>query len=170
MNQAMKVEFIPECHGDTELIRCLGISRKMINHQKGNGNLANAMRKNKADKVIGITDEDKFKTLPKYFDDFIEEKQEQYLILKKHKNIDNQYLIIISKDLEDWLLYSAKLVKISPKQFHLPEDIRGFKEVVKDKIVSHNRHFIQFINALKKAEAKPFITLENWLKEFLENT
>jgi hypothetical protein len=168
MNQAMKVEFIPECHGDTELIRCLGISRKMINHQKGNGNLTNAMRKNKADKVIGITDEDKFKTLPKYFDDFIEEKQEQHLILKKHKNNDNQYLIIISKDLEDWLLYSAKLVKISPSQFLLPDEIKKFKDVIKDKAIAKNQQFIKFIKALKKAETKPFITLENWIKEFLE--
>lgn len=165
----MKVEFIPECYGDTELIRCLGISRKMINHQKGNGNLANAMRKNKADKVIGITDEDKFKTLPKYFDDFVEEKSKHHLTLKKHKIFDNQFLIIISKDLENWLLYSAKIADISPKQFHLPEGIKSFKEVVKDKIVSNNQSFMLFISALKKAEAKPFLTLESWIKEFLEN-
>lgn len=163
----MKVEFIPECYGDTELIKCLGISRKMINHQKGNGNLANAMRKNKADKVIGITDEDKFKTLPKYFDDFEKEKNEHHLILKKHKAIDNQFLIIICKDLENWLLYSAKIAEISPKQFHLPEDIKSFKGIVKDKIISNNQSFIQFLKAIKKAEAKPLLTLESWIREFM---
>jgi len=112
MKQAMKIEIVPECHGDTALIKCLDLSEIIINHQLGNGNLANRMRKNKFLKIIGVTDEDKFKTLPKYFDNFWEEKREDNLILKRHKEFNNQCLTIISKDLENWLLYTDKNFEI----------------------------------------------------------
>ena len=80
-----ELNIIPECYVDTKVAEILGESSKKYNHQHGCGAVANELRK-RENIALGIIDEDAGKGPPaSYFSEFEVVKQENNLILKKHK-------------------------------------------------------------------------------------
>lgn len=170
MNHPLQIKFIPECYVDTLMVQLFKIPEKLILHKKGIHKVANEMNnfEDSRVKLIGIVDDDK-KNVPDYFTGFQDLKSEDSLILKQKANT-NHFLIVISPELEAWLLESAKMVNINPKDFSLPENPKQLHHITANVNLEDNKNFINFLKAIKKAEAKPFITLESWIKGFLENT
>jgi hypothetical protein len=170
MYHPLQIKFIPECYADTLMIQLFKVSETSIRHKKGIHKVASEISNfdDARVKLIGLVDDDK-KNIPDYFIDFQVLKEEDDLILK-HKLNTNHFLIVVNPELEAWLLKSAKMVNINPKDFSLPENPKQLHHITANVNLEDNKNFINFLKAIKKAEAKPFITLENWIKEFFENT
>ncbi|MCU0444044.1 MAG: hypothetical protein MUE85_03945 [Microscillaceae bacterium] len=168
MNNDKKIiQFIPECYGDTHLIEFLKVSIKIMNHAYGISKVGKAMENQQKffhKILIGIVDNDK-KNTPRYFDDFVELKNENNLILKQ-KPDTNQYLIIICPELEQWLLTSASQVNINPENFNLPDNPKKLHNISQKTDVAKNQDFTDFLQAIKNAGSPNFAKLQEWLVEF----
>lgn len=165
-----ELNIIPECYVDTKVAEILGESSKKYNHQHGCGDVANELKK--TNRVsLGIIDEDKFKgPNAKYFLEFEVVKQENNLILKKHKT-KKQYLVLICPEVEKWLITDAEKVAINPSDEHygLPNQLKDFKKISKIKDIDKNLGFYRFIKALVREKAPSISTLKNWITLFKQN-
>lgn len=165
-----ELSIIPECYVDTKVAEILGESLKKYNHQHGCGDVANELRNN--DRIaLGIIDEDKNKgPAAKYFSEFEIIKEENNLILKRHKQ-KKQFLILICPEIEEWLLNDANKVNINPNsdEYKLPDELKGFKNISKIKDIDRNEGFYRFIKALVKEKSPSITTLKKWIIEFKTN-
>jgi hypothetical protein len=166
----MKVfNIVPECNVDTRVAEILAKIKYIAGHKHGKGNVSNeletALKNNIA---LGIVDEDPNKGFePKYFiQQFKIIKKENNLILKKHNSL-NQYLIVICPEIEHWLNENAISVNTLPKEYNLPNNLKGFKQLCKSKDIRKNFQFDNFIKKLVERKASGIITLQTWLKDFL---
>ena len=162
---------IPECFVDTKVAEILGEALRKYNHQHGNGDVAKKLTKLPNNICLGIVDEDAKKgPKPKYFLDFLPIKEENNLILKKHKE-KKQYLIFICPEIEAWLMNDAKKANIDPSdvKFNLPQDLKGFKKLTKTKGIDKNEGFVRFIKALIKEGTPSITTLKKWISLFKED-
>ena len=157
---------IPECYGDTALIECLGYSDP--NHQKGVGNVLNALEKKgyRDRKVVCIIDNDK--KLPKLVRSMRQLKEENGLKMLQHEN-GLHHFIIVHPALDYWIFNCSKLADIHPTAYSIPDDFKDFKNYVKRKDVDQDADFVLFLKAIKKFNPKPFSTLKSWLDEFMTN-
>jgi hypothetical protein len=171
-NDKKVFQFLPECHGDTRLLIFLKVLEKNINHAEGIHRVAKAMENQQKQFhkiLIGLVDNDK-KNTPRYFDDFIELKSEQNIILKQ-KPETNQYLLVLCPELEAWVLENARSVHINPTDFDLPADPKIMHDrVTQLTTVKDNENFTNFIKVIKKAGAQGFIMLQAWLDELQGKT
>ncbi len=169
MYHLSQIRFLPECHADTLIVQIFKVPENLIRHKKGIHKVASEMSNfdDSRVKLVGIVDDDK-KNVPDYFADFQVLKRENDLLLKQKSNT-NHFLIVVSPELEAWLLDCAKSVNINPKDFSLPENPKQLHHITSDVNLENNKNFINFLKAIKNAQASPFITMENWLKEFLES-
>ncbi len=127
-----ELSIVPECYADTKLAEILVQSKRKFNHQHGCGDVANQLKNRlKNFPALGIVDEDKNKgPVSKYFLEFNVLKEQNSLILKKHPE-RNHFLVIVCPEIENWLLYNAVSVNVSPLKFSLPENLAGFKKLSK---------------------------------------
>ncbi len=164
-----ELNIIPECFVDTKIAEILGHAKGKYNHQHSNGAVANELQKRFKERlVLGIVDEDKGKgSVPKYFSEFNIVVEENYLILKKHKD-RNQYLILICPEMEKWLLADAEKVNINPsaEEYNLPNNLEGLIQISKIKDIDRNEGFKKFIKALVREKAPSITTLKNWIELF----
>ena len=159
-----ELSIVPECYVDTKVAEIVGQARK-YNHQHGCGDVANQLKNRLKDKpALGIIDEDKNKgPVPKYFSEFEQIKQENDLILKKHKE-KKQYLILVCPEIENWLQKNATTVNLN-----LPANLYNLKQITKRQDIDNNIEFYRFIKDLIKKEAPGIITLKNWIESFNKN-
>ena len=165
-----ELRIFPECFVDTKITEILAGFSKKVYHQGGCGDVANAL-KGYGRYALGIIDEDKNKgSVPKYFSEFDLIKEENNLILKKHR-IREQYLIMISPEIEKWLLEDAQKANINLRDvdYDLPDNLKDFKKDSKRNDIDKNIGFYKFIKALVSAEAPSVTTLKNWITLFKEN-
>ena len=162
---------IPECFVDTKVAEILGQDLRKYNHQHGNGEVAKKLIELPNNICLGIVDEDAKKgPKPKYFLDFQLIKEENNLILEKHKE-KKQYLIFICPEIEAWLMNDTKKANIDPSdlKFRLPQDLKGFKKLTKTKGIDKNERFVRFIKALIKEGTPSITTLKKWIFLFKED-
>jgi len=163
-----ELNIIPECYVDTKVAEIVGQASKKYNHQHGCGDVANRLIKSKDNICIGIIDEDKNKgPRAKYFSEFVSIKEENSLILKKHKG-RKQYLILICPEIERWLMNDAIAVQIDPtdEKYKLPPVLKGFTSLCKTQDIDSNEGFYRFIKALINKNAPSIITLKKWIELF----
>ena len=161
-----ELSIVPECYVDTKIAEILG-QAKRYNHQHGCGDVANQL-KNKLQNIpaFGIIDEDKNKgPIAKYFLEFEILKSENNLILKKHLQ-RNHFLVLVSPEIEKWLIYNATSVSLNPENYFLKKDLEGLKKSTKIQDIDKNIGFYQFVKELVKREAPGIITLKNWIESF----
>lgn len=162
---------VPECYVDTKIAEILGQDKK-YNHQHSCGNVANELKYKLKDHVaLGIVDEDKNKgSVAKYFLEFELIKNENNLILKKHKT-RNQYLILICPEIEKWLMADAEKVQIDPadNNYKLPNQLKDFIQISKIRDIDKNEGFKNFIKALVREKAPSVTTLKKWIELFKNN-
>ena len=104
------------------------------------------MQKNFADQfAVGIIDDDKKK--PSYVSKFDDVGTTDHVTLKKHKDKPH-YLIVISKAVEDFILSCANEQKVDLKQYGLPDDMQGLKEVTKTVKSNKDSRFKRLFNDL----------------------
>jgi hypothetical protein len=163
------LRIVPECYVDTKVAEIIGRSR--YNHQHGCSDVANHLKNHLKDKMaLGIVDEDQNKGfIAKYLLEFNFIIAENDLILKQHKS-RMQFLILISPEIEKWLLQNANTVGVVPIDYDLKDNLLGFKKLTKRQNIDHNIGFHRFIKELIKREAPGIITLKKWIDAFTNET
>jgi hypothetical protein len=162
-----ELSIVPECYVDTKVAEILGQATRKYNHQHGCGDVANQLRNKLKNRIaLGIIDEDKNKgVVAKYFTEFETIKEENNLILKRHRE-RKHYLILICPEVEQWLFTDSKTVGIVLTEFDLPHDLIGLKQITKIQGIDKNMGFYRFIKKLLLAKAPSVTTLQNWIEHF----
>jgi len=155
---------LPECEADTTLVDFLLDTK--TNHHRSITKVANRFSKaNHGELLIGVVDDDK--KIPAYFRDFTVFKQEQALTLKQ-KPETRQYLITLAPEVEGWLIGCANQVPDLKAKYQKFTDPKKLQRLTKSQAIQNDPEFKNFLNMLWQKEVRPFITLEQWLKELLD--
>jgi hypothetical protein len=148
---------IVECDPDEFLIKAMGFSK--IKHGGCKGKVLSAVKKKSG--VIGIIDEDPDSGQPSEMHEYVELESKSSIKLLVRKEDKNKMVIVISPELEPWILNRARKNQLSPKDFGLPDDADGLKRIPH---IERKKNFKEFIMRLieKDEEIK---TLKQWLRQ-----
>jgi len=145
-----------ECKPDEQLMRSLGVTRKVITHANDKGRVCNYLKN--CNDCKGLMDEDPGKPQPSYLQQLVV-KQEKYDIKVMGDQQRNHTIIVLCPDLETWIVNTAKKTKIALKDFGLPDNSKELHKVI-------NFRFIQFnnlITTLEEKRSKPLLYLKSLL-------
>jgi hypothetical protein len=141
--------------------------RDHVNHQKGNGNVANEMKERfENDFCLGIIDEDREEL--EYLDEFSLLIETKYLKLWKHNSKD-QYIIQVRPVIEKWIMSLCEENGISLKEFNLPENWRDLTKVSKSISSKKDQRFIRLFKEMKKKKIETILQLQGWIEYLKEN-
>jgi hypothetical protein len=129
-----------ECHTDEFLVNALGF--RNVRHCTGKGDVLRFLEKNQVS--IGIIDEDPGKSQPASLKRYSEvERKESVTVLKDCQN-NGSIILVLSPDLEGWLLKRAKAQGINMRSFRLPDTQEGLHAPHIEK----RRNFQEFVRHL----------------------
>jgi hypothetical protein len=159
---------IPECYVDSCLIEVLLFAgRDHVNHQKGNGNVANEMKGKFGNEFcIGVIDEDREPL--DYLKEFQTVVESGYLKLLKHDTKDH-YIIQIRPVIEKWIIVLCAENEIELKKFGLPEKWIDLAKESKSITSKQDQRFISLFKDMRKRNIMPILQLQNWIKYLKEN-
>jgi 16S rRNA C967 or C1407 C5-methylase (RsmB/RsmF family) len=166
-----KVWFLGEGNIERAILNFLKIPAKFIaDSLNGNTGIEALMRKRQEKDfhktLVGITDEDPKKITPRMFDEFVEEKNENFITLKKHPHYTNHYLIIIKPEFEKWLIETASEVNINMYDFDLPDNPKELKKITRKREITKNENFKNFLKEINQKHSIRWNTLSGILIEF----
>ncbi len=155
----------PECHADTALVRFLVKDENLLIHSAGT-EVAKDMQIGiqSADIVVGIIDNDKVK--PRYFDLFVK-LNEQNKTCFMHKPDSAEYVIIIDKAIESFLIWNAEQINLNLALYGFPIKPKLLGEKLKTPSIQTDPNYLQLLTDLHNRQAPGFITFENILNDFL---
>lgn len=159
---------IPECYVDSCLIEVLLFAdRNHVNHQKGNGNVANEMKEKFGnDFSVGIIDEDREPL--EYLSEFELINESKYLKLWKH-GTRNHYLIQIRPVIEKWIIGLCAEYGIFLKNFDLPENWIDLARISKSVTSKRDQRFIKLFKKMREIGIEPILQLQRWVVYLKEN-
>ncbi len=148
---------IVECDPDEFLIKAMGFSK--IKHGGCKGKVLDAVKKKP--NAIGIIDEDPDSGQPSELYKYVEKDSKSTIKLLVRKDNKSKRVIVISPELEPWILDRARKNQLSPKDFGLPDDADGLKGIPH---IERKKNFKDFIMRLieRDEEVK---TLKQWLRQ-----
>ena len=151
-----------ECQPDEFIVkRIRRIGSRNVKHAQGQGNVINGIEKNPG--VIGIVDDDPGKSHALKRENYIEKECKSTIKLLVKNNDETKKLILWSPDVEGWILHRAKLNKVSPKIYHLPDDV---EELHKIPHVEEKKDFLDFMDELIEKNDEEIEILKTWLKDY----
>lgn len=142
------LHIVPECFVDTNLVQIL-MQIKGVNHQNSCGQVTNVLKNKFKDKfAIGIVDNDNLQS--NYSNACVEIAHSEEITLCKHP--DNQhYLIKINHIMERFILNSAEDANVDLKEFNIPDNLEGLKNITKSKDCLDNHDLRRAIKAVNGA-------------------
>ena len=165
---------LPECNADTALTRILAPDTAEIDHIFGVFNVVKEMKSALINRpeytVIGIVDRDvtyKPERRPPYFDGFVYEEIGNKLSLGRKPEV-SQYLIMLDKAIETFLLWNAIEVNIDVVQYGFPDpntDFRRFCKKIKGVSIGLDPNYRQLLTDLYARNAPGLITLQTLLHD-----
>lgn len=166
MKSGNEMNFIAEGYADIALLAFFGIPVKKRNRAAGIHGVAASMKNQQKyfhKTLVGFVDADK-KNTPRYFDEFKKVDERDGLSLHTKLNT-KQHLITLHPAFEQWLINSASSVELKPSGFGLPDDLDRLIRVTKRDDIGKNQDFLDLLQAIRKAKAPSFVTLQAWLKK-----
>lgn len=161
-----RIRLYPECHADTALISSFIKNPLIIEHAAGINEVSKSLETVKSDAVvlIGIVDNDKHK--PRYLRTFqtIEESDK---VCFQHIPGLNQYLIIIDKAIETFLLWNAAQVGLNMADYRFSSDTRSLGAKLKSQSIETDPNYLRLLTDLHTRNAPGFLTLERILNDFI---
>lgn len=142
-----------ECKPDYTLVKILGLSKKEIRHEGGKSKICNRLRKSSKSK--GLVDEDPLSTQHPYIKTLrlLSDKDDiKVLYSEKAQN----HIFVLCPRLEEWILKIAKIAKVDPEKYGLPNDANELHKIININLGK----FAKLIEALKK-KSKILKNLEN---------
>jgi hypothetical protein len=171
----MPVLLLPECYADNALIKLLAPAEAEVEHISGVFNIVKALKNTALTQpdytVIGIIDKDvtyKPGRQPPYFDDFILDETVNKLTYG-HKPNSSQYLIMLDKAIETFILWNAAQVAIQVTDYGFPENLRKFCKVLKSTTIETDPNYLRLLTDLRTRQAPGLITLQRILHDFATN-
>jgi hypothetical protein len=161
-----RIRLYPECHADTALITYFIHNSQIIEHSAGINEVSKALETAKSDATIllGIVDNDKHK--PRYLREF-ETIDESNKVCFKHRQDSNQYLIIIDRAIETFLLWNAAQVSIKVTDYGFNSEIKQFGAQLKRQAVETDLNYLRLLADLHTQQAPGFLTLERILNDII---
>lgn len=159
-----RIRLYPECHADTALIFFLVKDISIIEHAAGINEVSKALEVSQVDTIalIGIIDNDKHK--PRYLKQFAIMRQENKVCLL-HKPESHQYIIIIDKAIETFLLWNAEQVGISIAAYGFESEVKKLGLQLKRRSIETEPLYQNLLSDLLAAQAPGFVTLQRMLHE-----
>jgi len=159
------LNILTECYIDTNLLETLVPPVRGYNHQKGCNTVANVMKKQLNDKgAIALIDNDKREI--NYIQEFERIANTTSLSLFKHRNKPH-FIIRIDPAIDDFILKSAHDMDVDITSFGLPDSLKDFTKITKQKTSKSEPKFKQLFNKIKSAEEVKVLT--KWVKYLKEN-
>ena len=162
------LQILPECYADTALILRFIPDRLAVVHIFGIPNVAKEMQeaagRETAGLRIGLVDNDK--RVPPYLLTF-EIISEENKVLLKRKGMTDQYLIVIDKAIESFLLWNAQQIGLDVANYGFASDIKLFGKALKTSAIGSNDRYLQLLTDLHARRAPGFLTLERILHDVI---
>lgn len=162
------LQILPECYADTALILLFVPDRLSVVHIFGIPNVAKEMqeaagRENTGIR-IGLVDNDK--RVPPYLLTF-ETVSERNKVFLKRKGMTDQYLIVIDKAIESFLLWNAQQTDLNVADYGFVNDVKLFGKALKTSAIGSNDRYTQLLTDLHTRQAPGFLTLERILHDLI---
>lgn len=164
------LQILPECYADTVLVSLFIPDRLAVVHISGITNVAKEMqeaaaRKRRSEETrIGIVDNDK--RVPPYLVNFNTIFEQNRVALKRNDRA-NQYLIVIDKAIESFLLWNAQQVGLNVTDYGFINDVKPFGKALKTSAIGGNLNYLQLLADLHARQAPGFLTLERILHDVI---
>jgi len=139
-----------ECYTDQFLVNALGFRR--VRHCTGKGDVLRLVEKNQV--MIGMIDEDPGKTQPAVLRRYSEVRRKESVRVLKDVRNPGSLIIVLSPDLEGWLLKRAKAQGIDVRSFGLPDTQEGLHAPHIEK----HRAFQEFVHRLLEQDARSTVS------------
>ncbi len=160
------LQILPECYADTALVLLFIPDRLRVVHIFGIPNVAKEMQQalgqEDAGVRIGVVDNDK--RVPPYLQTF-NTVFEQNKVLLKQNGLTNQYLIVIDKAIESFLLWNAQQVSLDVAKYGFVNDIKALGKALKTSAIGSNTDYLRLLTDLYDRQAPGFITIERILND-----
>ncbi|CCH55206.1 hypothetical protein BN8_04447 [Fibrisoma limi BUZ 3] len=162
------LQILPECYADTALVMQFVQNRQLVVHIFGIPNVAKEMQeeagREHSGMRIGFVDNDK--RVPPYLQSFATVLEENKIVIKR-KGQTQQYLIVVDKAIESFLLWNARQIGLHVSDYGFSSDIKTFGKALKTSSIGSNNNYLQLLADLHARQAPGFLTLERILNDFI---
>jgi len=146
-----------ECNTDKALVMALGIHKDVIIHSGNKGNVCKNLAKKQ--KSIGLVDEDPSSAQPSCFGK-LKIRSNDNDIKFMYGGENENYLIVLSPRLEDWVIKAAKESGIYMKDYNLPDEAYELHKIN----FKSMKNFTKLIEDMEKRKCKMLRALGTFLK------
>ena len=164
------VQFLPECHADTALIRFFFPDPLLSIHILGCPEVAKTMMSPRAVeyKLVGIVDNDSdLDTRCKgFFRAFELVKQQDKLLVRRHPHT-NQHIIVVDKAIESFILWNASTIGMDVGHYGFNPMVKRFGLQLKTPTIETAPNYLQLLADLHARQAPGFLTLERILNDLI---
>lgn len=164
------IQYLPECHADTALLRHFIPDHSFSIHCLGCPEVANTMLSVKADeyRLIGLVDNDNdLDTRCKgFFKSFTVVEQDNRIVLREN-SIRQQYLIVIDKAIESFLIWNAERVGVDMESYGFVPTVKQLRRQTKLPAIETDPNYRQLLTDLHTRQAPGFLTLERILHDII---
>lgn len=162
------LQILPECYADTALISLFVSDPLTVVHISGITNVAKEMQeaasRENAGIRIGLVDNDK--RVPPYLLTF-DIVSEQNKVFLKRKGMSDQYLIVIDKAIESFLLWNAAQSGVDVADYGFVNDKKLFGKALKTSAIGNNLLYLKLLADLHARQAPGFLTLKRILHDVI---
>lgn len=174
------IQFFPECHVDTALMRTLLHDRqKLITHIKGVSKVGNALyeqaeRYGNSRVVVGMVDNDKhlfdIKKLQPFSREVMRcEEPGSLFVVYRHYTHTNHYLIVLHPACDGWIYGAAQAAGINPTTHGLPPVLTDFLAFFTKKLQAEERpEIVALLKALRRSPSAAYVQLASFINERLQ--
>lgn len=174
------IQFFPECHVDTALMRTLLRDRQqLIVHIKGAPKVGDALheqarRYGESRVVVGMVDNDKqlFSiTRLKPFTRIVAQCEDvsSPFVVYQHEELATQYLVVIGpKACDGWIYGAAKAAGLDPATYGLPVTLPEFLAFTKKTQAEERPEIVGLLKALRRATPPAYEQLATFMAARLQ--
>jgi hypothetical protein len=112
-------EYYVECNPDEEMLQFQKVPAKAIIHCKGSGNIFNKLKKHH--NRFALIDEDPQAAVHPYYSELVLTNDAKGVKVYTDKTRNNK-VVALSPRFEEWLIQTAKEIKVKLSDFNLPEN------------------------------------------------
>lgn len=150
-----------ECNTDEFFFKTMGVPRKKLRHENGKSRVV--ARVVQGDDRTGIIDEDPGYLQPQQLSQYEVMDRISGIGLLHNRRNDNRF-IVISPNLETWLIKIARNNSIKPSEYNLPNDSDKLHEINPFKRGNYGR----FLSRIAASDDREVRILKEWIGEAVQ--
>ncbi|SFC37690.1 hypothetical protein [Spirosoma endophyticum] len=164
------IQFLPECHADTALLRHFIPDHRQSIHILGCPEVAKTMLSSKAAayRFIGMVDNDDDLDIrcKGFFKDFKLVTQENRVTVRSNFSTE-QHIIVIDKAAESFLIWNADQVGVDLNIYGFSSMVKILRNQTKSPTIETDPNYLRLLADLHTRQAPGFLTLERILNDFI---